>query len=81
MIGWFLAKVKNKEQLAPPFDATIKLENCGGGYNYLLSKDVILEIVEGKNWDVMDSLEHRSKTSEYQYLKNFARGGVIPGGI
>lgn len=74
MVCWFSAGVIYQEELKNVrYDShgcsDIKLENGGGGYNYLVQSDVIVEIVEGKNWDVVETLENREKTSFYQQLK------------
>lgn len=47
----------------------VKLETYGGGHDYLVDSDIVLEILESKDWDVLDLLRNRSKTSEYKELK------------
>lgn len=45
-----------------------RLYNSGGGWNTLLSTDVILETVNAKNWNELLTKENIAKTTEYQTL-------------
>ena len=60
---------KNKLDLPIPTRPEIKLFNGGGGYNFLLESDTILELLMAKDWDILEELEHRQKTTYYQRLK------------
>jgi hypothetical protein len=47
----------------------IKLYNSVGGWNCLRESDTVLEILDAKDWDVLEKLKHRKKTTSYQRLK------------
>lgn len=63
-----------------------KLYNEGGGWNILLSTDVVIEEIEAKNWDALWTKENIAKTSEYQNLikdsknKDLKIGWLAPDG-
>lgn len=72
-IEWWKINPSDKKYLdnyRDPDSPEIKLYNWGGGWNTLGSEsDTILEVLEAKNWEVLEKLEHREKTTYYQNLK------------
>jgi len=68
-IEWWRINASDKDKLDLPRELKIKLYNGGGGYNFLLDSDIVLEILEAKDWDILEKLEHKEKTTYYQNLK------------
>lgn len=68
---WWKINPSDKERLNLPISnrPEIKLYNSSGGYNCLLDSDTVIEVLEGKDWDILEKLEYREKTTYYQRLK------------
>lgn len=71
-VEWWNIDASSKQYLdryREPNCPQIKLYNGGGGWNELgKESDTILEVLEAKDWDVLEKLEHRQKTSTYKNL-------------
>ena len=63
------SSLEHLDQYCDPDCPEIKLYNFSGGWNCISTSDTVLETVEGEDWDVIELLKHRKKTSSYKTLK------------